>query len=160
MAATSRLTTPVAPSTDGWNLGDWSENMYPTYEEPNSGTDTDTVSSIGDTWYEYEDIPEGLTEKEQGEELFWAYQRAKGRFRKFMRKPVRRVRRFMKRKGKGKGKHPGYFLTTLKDQEIENLFFGKGRKGCKGKGKRSSGKGRGRRQNPKGRDGQIMKDRL
>jgi hypothetical protein len=108
--------------------------------------------------YDYSDIPEGLSTSEQAEELFWAYQHAKGRFRKFMRKPVRRVRRFLKRRGKGKGKHPGYYLTNLKDQEIENMFFGKGHR--KGKGKRSSGKGKGRRQNPKGSDGQIMKCRV
>ena len=77
-----------------------------------------------------------------------------------MRKPVRRVRRFLKRKGKGKGKHPGYFLSTLSESEIENMFFmkGKPRKG-KGKGKFYSGKGKGRKMNPKGPDRQIMKCR-
>jgi hypothetical protein len=74
-----------------------------------------------------------------------------------MRKPVRRVRRFLKRKGKGKGKHPGFYLSTLTEPEIEGLFFAKGK--GKGKGKRSSGKGKGRRTNPKGPDGQIMKCR-
>ena len=124
-----------------------------------SGTDTDTMSSVGETWYDYDDIPDGLDDNAKAEELFWAYQKAKGRYRKFMRKPVRRVRRFMKRKGKGKGKHPGYYLTTLKDQEIEEIFFCKGPKKGKGTGKRSTGKGKGRRTNPKGPDGKIMKCR-
>ena len=79
---------------------------------------------------------------------------------KFMRKPVRRVRRFLKRKGKGKGKNPGYYLSTLSEGDLEQLFFAKGRPGKgKGKGIRSSGKGKGRRMNPKGADGKIMKCR-
>jgi hypothetical protein len=147
-------------SNTGWNLGTWTEPVYNTHEPADSGTDTDTASSVGEAWYEYEDIEdfENLGEPQQAEELFWAYQRAKGRYRRFMRKPVRRVRRFLKRRGKGKGKHPGYYLANLSEQEIESMFFAKGRKG-KGKGKRSSGKGKGRRQNPKGPDGQIMKCR-
>ena len=123
-----------------------------------SGTDTDTVSSLGDQEYDYSDLPQGLDRDQTAEHLFWAYQQAKGRFRRFMRKPVRKVRRFIRRKGKGKGKHPGFYLASLNDQELEEMFFKGFRKG-KGKGKRSTGKGRGRRQNPKGPDGQIMKCR-
>ena len=125
-------------------------------EDNDSGTDTDTASSVGDTWYDYSDIIPGVSEDQKAEELFWAYQRFKGRYRRHMRKPVRRVRRFLKRRGKGKGKRPGYFLSTLSDPEVEQLFFahGKGGKG-KGNGKRSSGKG----MNPRGADGQIMKCR-
>ena len=40
-----------------------------------------------------------------------------------MRKPVRKVRRFIKRKCKGKGKHPGFYLASLNDQELEEFFF-------------------------------------
>ena len=64
----------------------------------------------------------------------------------------------MKRKGKGKGKHPGHYLASLSDMEVEATFFGKGPRGKgKGKGKRSLGKGLGRRRNPKGPDGRTMK---
>ena len=144
-------------SDSGWNLSTWGENAYMAQPMEDSGTDTDTVSSVGDTHYAYDDVPDGADVYQTAELLFWSYQQAKGRYRKFMRKPVRRVRRFMKRKGKGKGKHPGFFLQHLTDQEVEQTFFGKGPKGRgKGKGKRSTGKGRGRRQNPKGPDGKIM----
>ena len=50
----------------------------------------------------------------------------------------------MKRRGKGKGKRPGYFLATLKDPEKEQVFLGgkqrKGEGNMKSKGK---GKGKG-----------------
>jgi hypothetical protein len=72
-----------------------------------SGTDTDTVSSLGDQEYDYSDLPQELDRDQAAEHLFWAHQQAKGRFRRFMRKPVRKVRRFIKRKGKGKGKGNG-----------------------------------------------------
>ena len=122
-------------STDGWNLSEWPQHAYNMQEQADSGTDTDTVSSVEETWYEYDDIPEGLDDHQKAEELFWAYQRAKGRYRRFMRKPVRRVRRFLKRKGKGKGKRPGYYLSTLSEPEIENVFFLRGKRKGKGKGK-------------------------
>ena len=78
-----------------------------------------------------------------------------------MNKPNRKVRKFFKRKGKGKGKTAGAFLQTMPDSEVEATFFDQGHKGRgKSKGKRSSGKGKGRKQNPKGPDGQIMKCRV
>ena len=41
--------TPSQPSSgSGWNLSEWAD-MYPTIQEADSGTDTDTVSSVGDT---------------------------------------------------------------------------------------------------------------
>ncbi len=47
------------------------------------------------------------------------------------------------------------FVTTLSDDEHEEIFLGKGGKGkCK---RRSSGKRAGRKGNPKGRDGTAMK---
>ena len=96
------------PIATGWHPSDWTQTStdqaFNTYETPDSGTDTDTVSSNDETWSDMDDIPPGLDDKEKAEELFWAYQRAKGRYRQFTRKPVRRVRRFLKRKGKGKGK--------------------------------------------------------
>ena len=41
-----------------------------------------------------------------------------------MNKPNRRVRRHIKRKGKGKGKHPGLYLQSLTDYEVDEMFFG------------------------------------
>ena len=32
----------------------------------------------------------------------------------------------MRRKGKGKGKHKGAFLTTLSDEEVNNIFYTRG----------------------------------
>jgi hypothetical protein len=146
------------PRNDGWNFDSWTEDIYMTNNAIESGTDTDTVSSMGDREYDYSDIPQGLDRDQTAEHLFWVYQQMKGRFRRFMRKPIRKIRRFIRRKGKGKGKHSGFYLSNLNDQEIEEMFF-KGSKGSKGKGKRSTGKGQGRRTNPKGPDGQIMKCR-
>lgn len=87
---------------------------------------------------------------------------AKSRWRRHMTKPVRRVRRFLKRSGKGKGrggkgKSRGTsrysFLADMSDEELEHTFLGKG----KGKGKsRSIGRGKGRRRNPIAADGQVM----
>ena len=76
-----------------------------------SDTDSNTESSYGEP-INY-NTPEfaGLTEKQIGEKLWWNYTRNKSMWRKHMKKPVRKVRRFLKRsfpqsrgsKGKGKG---------------------------------------------------------
>ena len=71
---TSGPSTSGPSNSDGWNLGEWPDHLYHGNEEIDSGTDTDTVSSTGEVWYEYDDIPEGLDENQQAEELFWAYQ--------------------------------------------------------------------------------------
>ena len=82
-------------------------------------------------------IPPGTPEHEVEGLLFWAYNRAKSAWRHFTHKPVRRVRRFYRRKGKGKGKGMGRrngkgaaaaFITESNDEELE-AFFGKGKKG-------------------------------
>ena len=107
-------------------------------------------------------------------EVLYAYQQAKARWRKLTGKPVRRVRRFFRRKfprakGKGRGesrhrrmtgKGIGLFFTGLDDDELEAFFAGrsKGRgKGHKAGRRFSTGKGFGRRTNPNGKDGQPMK---
>ena len=94
----------------GWNAGNtWNTNTYTSYGQDadgyDSGTDSDTASSCGDRDYDYSDIAH-LSEEVQQQELFWAMEHAKGRWRQFSRKPVRKVRRFFRRtmKGKGKGK--------------------------------------------------------
>ena len=145
-------------------------SAFPTEDAYDSGTDTDTVSSTGENQYTMEGVPPGLSPTGIAEHLLWAYEQAKSRFRHYMGKPVRRLRRFMrhpakgKSKGKGfgykkgKGKGVGAYLASLSDLEVETTFFGKGPKGRgKSKGKRSSGKGFGRGQNPLGPDGERMK---
>ena len=86
---------------------------------------------MGDTNYDFSDIAH-LGSEEQQQELFWAYEHAKGRWRKFMKKPVRRVRRFFRRtmrnKGKGKGKRLSgkgitAFTIDLSDEEYEDIYF-------------------------------------
>ena len=143
----------------GWNESDWGNHSqaYPGFtNDIDSGTDTDTSSSVGENHYDMSDVPTG-NDDVIAEHLFWAYRHHKGRYRRFMRKPVRRVRRFFKRRGKGRGKHSGFFLANMTDSEVTETFFQKGFKGRgKGKGKRSSGKGFGRRQNPKGKNGEIL----
>eukprot|EP00974_Lingulodinium_polyedra_P000742 70683-Lingulodinium_polyedra.AAC.1 len=80
-----------------------------------------------------------------------------------MKKPVRHVRRFFRRRMKGEGKGSGgqrmsgkgisAYTTSLTESEYEHMCFGgKGRGEGKGhsKGRRSSGKGEGRSQNPMG----------
>ena len=67
-----------------------------------SGSDTDTVSSIGELDYNAHELHH-MTDAQLDEHLFWQYQHAKSRWRKHMRKPTRKVRRFVKRTGKGKG---------------------------------------------------------
>ena len=149
-------------SGDGWSqpppaYNSWSQPAYQS-TAMDSETDTDTESSLGDTQYDFSDLAPHLTDEQRAESIFWASQRAKGKWRRFMNKPHRRVRRHMKRKGKGKGKHPGLYLQSLTDYEVDEMFFGN-KKGKGRFGKRSSGKGKGRRQNPRGPDGQLMKCR-
>ena len=152
-------------------------------DSSHAGTDSDTESSCG----ECDTRPEGLSaqlngplshlpDAEKEQHLYWAYKTTKGNWRKFMRKPVRKVRRYFRKeaeggwKGKGKGqskskgkrlsgKGISAYVAELSDEAYEETFFGKGKgKGRgKGKGKRSSGKGMGSRKNPVGRDGTVMK---
>ena len=166
---------PVPPPAPygyaGWEAWN-SQQAYPAWGDQwggdgsDNGTDTDTVSSLGDGDYD-PPLPYSSTPAELYESLYWAYQRAKANFRRYSQTPVRAVRRFIRRKGFGRGKgrgsgftkghgkgHPrgkGHqaiaFLAELPDAEVEHVFKGKG------KGKRSSGKGKGRRGNPLGRMG-------
>ena len=144
---------------------------YPTYEDQDSdnGTDTDTVSSCYDTDYQLlSDIPVGASQSLIAQHLYWAYQVAKGHWRRFTGKPVRAVRRFIRRKGKGKGKgNDGskgkgkaskgkIFLAELPDDQVESVFKGKSKGKGGFKGKRSTGKGKGGHGNPLGPDGRPM----
>ena len=82
-------------------------------------------------------------------ELFLQYQRAKSNWRKHMRKPTRKARKFIKRngKGRGKGKSRFNFLGVMSDQEYSQIFYG-GRPFVR----RTSGKGKGRHKNRRGSD--------
>lgn len=83
--------------------------------------------------------------------ICFEYTEAKRRWRKFSGKPVRALRRVLRRKGKGKGKVKGSFFDITNALHESSYFR------SKGKGGKSSGKGWGRKQNPKGRDGEILK---
>ena len=156
-----------------------SSHAYPAFQEDLSGTDTDTSSDYEETWDHHpEQFGSPEEESAYAQELFWAYSKAKRQWRSFMGRPTRRVRRFVKREFKGKGKgfgkkgkdssssysrggsrtgtiHRTAFLADLTDTEMQSLFpaaVGKGRTWRK-----SSGKGgKGRKGNPKGPDGKVM----
>ena len=164
------MTWPTGEGNSGWFAGGWHGDawaqpshqptpvMWTEYEEEyESGTDSDTASSCWEGEMELpQDIPANATSNQVAETLFWAYQKAKSNWRRFMRKPTRAVRRFVRRpkgkgkgkgkrrfrKGKGKGFNSSSYLVQMSDQEVEQIFFGKG--GGKGgrKGMRSTGKGK------------------
>jgi len=124
--------------------------------EWDSGTDTDTSSDSGQHELDYSDLSQ-MTPQEAEEELFYQQRYAKRRFRRYMGKPVRRVRRFIKkrayffRKGKGKsngkGKHRKGSRTLFyaePEEAAEALAY-------------LNGNHMGRSKNPVGKDGEIMK---
>ena len=142
--------TGAAASSDGWNNP----------AEYESGTDTDTSSDDGNATFTCEDLPATSSEAELLAEVYWAYSKAKGRWRRMTGKPVRKVRRFLRKRpfnssfGKGKGKNRFTFLADESDENLETIFKGKGGKGSKGR--RTSGKGFGRKTNPRDKQGNIM----
>ena len=167
-AAYTSVPTSAPSAGTGWHEGGTNQVWLGNEEDSDYGTDTDTVSSLGVEAVDYSDlnIPPDATREYVTQEIFWAYQRAKGRWRSWMGKPVRKVRRFVKRKGKGKGqgkymgkRTAGTYLNSLTSNEIEQVFKGKGKGRFKGKqfAGKSSGKGKGRTGNPTGSDGQKMK---
>ena len=114
-------------------------------------SDTDSAtSSDQDEAMDVADL-QGLTNTQADEYLFGEYQHAKRRWRRFTGKPVRAVRRVIRKKGKGKGKRSNSFLNI--DGMFQSSSFFRG----KGKGGKSSGKGFGRKLNPSGRDGEPLK---
>ena len=160
-----------------WQPPAWSAgHAYPAHayaantdnEWSDNGTDTDTESDLEDGELEVP-LPPTASTTEVAHHLWWAYSTAKSNWRRFMGKPVRAVRRFLRRKGHTKGgtKGKGYgkpsaqaFLADLPDESSAGpsatvLFKGL-RKGKGGKGYRSSGKGKGRISNPLGPDGNPM----
>ena len=128
---------------------DWAFASLPA--EPGQ-SDTDSATSSDDEAAVFVSDLQGMTPQEADEFLFGQYQEAKKRWRRFTGKPVRALRRIVRRKGKGKGKSKSSSYLSLDDMLQASAYF----KG-KGKGGRSSGKGFGRRQNPKGRDSEPLK---
>ena len=118
-------------------------------QDYDSGTDTDTASSEGNTTYDLDFLPEIASHPGAvAQYLFWTSERAKKAWRSYMQKPVRKVRRFLWKTGKGTGKGKGggkrfgkgngtvpQHLASLQDAQMEQLFasFRKGKR--KGKGK-------------------------
>jgi hypothetical protein len=131
-------------TADPWgpqSLPNWNEGV----EGYDSGTDTDTESSVGDTLLNYDDVQD-LPDAEKEEVLFGNYSYHKKKYRSYMRKPVRRVRRFVRKqmfhktKGKGKGKRFGKhrrlsgkgvstLIADLSDEQYAEVFFGKSKGG-------------------------------
>ncbi len=144
-------------SSDTWEMpGQYSQSStdWAYHVDPNVASDTDSATE-SDDFQQQEDNHdlEGLTAGEADEHLFWQYTEAKRRWRSYTGKPVRALRRVLRRKGKGKGKGKvkGSFFDITNALHESSYFR------AKGKGGKSSGKGWGRRQNPKGRDGEILK---
>ena len=100
------------------------------WTDQDSGTDSDTISSVGNTQHDESDLI-GLTGEQRSEQIWWAYEKSKSRWRKLMNKPTRKTRRFIKKNHtgpKGKGKQRFAFLGNLSDEDIANAFYGKGNK--------------------------------
>ena len=134
-----------------WIGGESSDWAFAAVQAGDGGSDTDSAtSSDNDAPIEVADL-QGMTNAQADEFLFGEYQHAKRRWRRFTGKPVRALRKVIKRKGKGKGKGRHSYLN-LEDLLHQSSYF----KG-KGKGGRSSGKGFGRKLNPCGRDGEPLK---
>jgi hypothetical protein len=184
-------------STDGWYqqeawYGSAGDNLRATPDLPRQDdlldaffeediqSDTDTSSGS-----EASTVDPGPDPNRTAQELFWAYRQAKSKWRKFMNKGTRSVRRhfkrFHRRKGKGKGKESRFHSAHLASKG-KGHSWSHGSVNHKGKGKhavtamlaemsdqelydlfptfrglRTSGKGKGRRGNPKGPDGSQMR---
>lgn len=96
---------------------------YYQFDGDNSDTDTETASTEGEPDYQDPTL-HGLTREQLDEALFWAYQAAKSNWRKHTGKPTRKVRRFIHRKGKGKGKGSRFYRA--KGKREESLLFPRG----------------------------------
>ena len=133
---------PMNPNAEDWAY----------FRADGEASDTDSATESDDG---YDQVPTddlvGLSNQEADEHLYWQYSEAKKRWRRFTGKPVRALRRVLRRKGKGKGK-PSHSYLDINHTLMQSSYFRN-----KGKGGKSSGKGFGRKQNPRGRDGEIMK---
>ena len=148
-------------------------DAYHAFEDEDIVTDSDTSSGSASSV----ELDASQDPSRVAQDLFWAYRTAKHKWRKFMQKGTRTVRRYVKRftrrKGKGKGfkgkgknssatftvgkgkgqkgKHPvTALLADMNDMEVQEAMPAF-------RGHRSPGKGKGRRGNPKDLDGQTMR---
>ena len=163
----SDLSDPVPVNT----YASFSPDEQEVFLEDDIASDTDTSSGS-----EASAVDPGPDPSRTAQELFWAYRQAKAKWRKFMNKGTRTVRRhfkrFQRRKGKGKGKGSSSqhahmvgkgkgshakgkhsvttMLAEMSDREIQQVLPAF-------RGQRSPGKGKGRRGNPKGPDGLQMR---
>ena len=130
---------PSVPASSHAYQSNTASDAQEAHQDIASSTDTDTISTADDLDYSAEDL-HGMTGPQLDEHLFWEYQRAKGRWRKHMRKPTRRVRKFIRRKGskgkgkgkssspfrgkgKGKGRNRFSFLAEMPEQEYDEISY-------------------------------------
>ena len=101
-----------------------------------AGADSGAMPSTGARYLDWTDNADPNAESEQARHLFWPMQRAKRRSRRFMRKPVRRVRggvrRVLHREGNGTcgrrrldGRGIASFIAQLTDDQIDDLLRGR-----------------------------------
>ena len=128
---------------------DWA---YTAMSRDPAASDTESAtSSDNDEALPMEDLS-GMAPAEVDEYLFGQYQHAKKRWRRFTGKPVRALRRTLRKKGKGKGKGKRSSFLNIGEALQQSAYFR-----AKGKGGKSSGKGFGRKVNPTGRDGEPLR---
>lgn len=141
-------------------------DAFATFEDDD--IDTDSITSSGECSSIRDD---GADPQRTAQNLFWAYRQAKHKWRKYMGKNTRAVRRYAKRferrKGKGKGKPQSAYavgkgkgkkgknqtsamLAEMSDSELQHALPAF-------RGHRTPGKGKGRKTNPRGPDGQTMR---
>ncbi|MCP4973531.1 MAG: hypothetical protein GY914_07660, partial [Prochlorococcus sp.] len=131
--AAGTWSTPAAPAphyAPAPSSEPWYHESYYIGDDDDEGTDSDTVSSDGQTSYE---LPQASSTGEVTQQLFWAYQKSKAAWRQWMGKPTRAVRRFIRKragrsgqnKGKGRGKSSGACLASMSDAEVD-VFVGLG----------------------------------
>ena len=104
---------------------------YNVHEEESSvETSSCTSSDVGDIGddklidsqgnYNFDTIHQHDPNVEQ--KLYLTYTKARRAWRRFTHKPTRKVRRFFKRKGKGRGKALRHYLATTDESEIQAFF--------------------------------------
>ncbi|CAE7581720.1 RE1 [Symbiodinium sp. CCMP2592] len=96
-----------AGATGGdWQMpyGDSADWAFAAYDVPGDFSDTESAtSSDREEAFAVDDL-QGMSASQADEYLFGQYQEAKRRWRRYTGKPVRALRRVLRRKGKGKGK--------------------------------------------------------
>ena len=159
-----------APSTGdsldwarGWNSPSTSaQHTVQTYfgeEDGSSDTSTDTSSDNYSEDLANDEQVQGinrLPENQRPEATYWAYHKAKKIWRRFSKKPTRKVRRWAKRRG-GKGKGGSRASSYIATDEVKAYFRGRGKAVGKSSNKGfSKFKKNGKRKNPRGPDGKTM----